>query len=332
MQSLLEGSSQQLANGNCGNLNTMDSHIVYKIHRVDKSQFEAVETLGAKRKSWFRQDGKRVLFKAETRGTGEDWAEKIACELCQLLGLPHVHYELAHEYDGKTACGPGVVCDSYSPGNLWQMLGNQLLLAIDPDYPAEEEKKYKVSQHTVDAVVNAFDIVSLPAEEWMQDVPFKATSGLDVFVGYVMLDAWIANQDRHHQNWAMLRNGEWPKGERLRLAPTFDHGASLARNLSDQERQERLTSKDKNRQMSKFAARARSAFYGQESDTRALGTHEAFWQFVRGWLKQLESIETASIQAILDKVPEQRMSKVAKEFTLQLLLVNQQRLLEAYPA
>ncbi len=317
--------------------NTMDSHIVYKIHRVDRSQFEAVETLGAKRKCWFWQGGKRVLFKAETRGTGEDWAEKIACELCQLLGLPHVHYEMAHEYDGETARWPGVVCESCSPGNLWLMLGNQLLLAVVSDYPADEEKKYKVSQHTVDAVTDALAIVSTPADGWMQGVPFVATSGLDIFVGYVMLDAWIANQDRHHQNWAMLWDGERPKSERLRLAPTFDHGASLARNLNDTERKERLASKDKNRQVSKFAAKARSAFYDQVSDTRALGTHEAFWQFAKkspgaaqGWLKQLELIETGSIQAILDKVPEQRMSKTAKEFTLQLLLVNQQRLLEAY--
>jgi len=317
----------------------MGSHIMYKIHRVDSSRFEAVETLGAKRKFWFRHDDKRVLFKAETRETGEDWAEKIACELCKLLGLPHVHYELAHEYDGDIARCPGVVCDSCAPGNLSLMLGNQLLrlLDIDPDYPVDEEKKYKVSQHTVGAVVEAFDIVSTPADEWMQGMPFDATSGLDVFVGYVMLDAWIANQDRHHQNWAMLWDGERQQGERLRLAPTFDHGASLARNLSDRERKERLTSKDTNRQVSRFAARARSAFYDQESDTRALGTHEAFWQFAKevpaaaqGWLKQLESINEASIQVILDQVPEQRMSKIAKEFTLQLLSVNQQRLLEAY--
>lgn len=42
-----------------------------------------------------------MLFKAEDRGTGEDWAEVVACHLCALLGLPHVEYELAAEYDGQ---------------------------------------------------------------------------------------------------------------------------------------------------------------------------------------------------------------------------------------
>lgn len=305
---------------------------MYKIHRVDTSQFEAVETLGAKRKFWFRQDDRQVLFKAEMRGTGEDWAEKIVCELCRLLGLPHVHYELAHEYDGDTARWPGVVCDSCAPGKLSLILGNQLLLAIGLDYPTDEERKYKVSHHTVNAVVDAMRIVSVPAADWMLDAPFDATSALDIFIGYVMLDAWVANQDRHHQNWATLWDGEL-----LRLAPTFDHGASLARNLNDEERRGRLTSKDENRQVPKFAAKARSAFYEQVSDTRALGTHEAFEEFAqaapeaaRGWLKRLESIKTTSVQAILDEVPDQRMSNIAKEFTLQLLLVNQRRLLKEF--
>ena len=26
----------------------------------------------------------------------------------------------------------------------------------------------------------------------------------EVFAGYLVLDAWVANQDRHDQNWAVL--------------------------------------------------------------------------------------------------------------------------------
>ena len=128
---------------------------MYKIHRVDKSQSEAVEMLGAKPKFWYRQDNKRILFKAEARGTGDDWAEKVSCELCQLLGMPHVHYEMAHEYERDSPLWPGVICETCAPGNLSLILGNQLLLAIVSDYPADEETKYKVSQHSVEAVQNA---------------------------------------------------------------------------------------------------------------------------------------------------------------------------------
>ncbi len=69
-----------------------------------------MEPLGTKRKFWYIDDrDRRMLFKAEERGTGEDWAEKIACELCGLLGLPHVSYDLAKDVSASL---PGVVCEN----------------------------------------------------------------------------------------------------------------------------------------------------------------------------------------------------------------------------
>jgi hypothetical protein len=69
---------------------------MFPVIQVDRRQFDAVEQLGTKTKFWYRDaQGVLTLFKAEERGTGEDWAEKIACELAELLGIPHVHYELA---------------------------------------------------------------------------------------------------------------------------------------------------------------------------------------------------------------------------------------------
>ena len=75
---------------------------MFRIQPVDRRQREAMENLGTKPKFWFSDGDRRMLFKAEERGTGEDWAEKVACHLCELLGVPRVHYELAEEYDGKT--------------------------------------------------------------------------------------------------------------------------------------------------------------------------------------------------------------------------------------
>jgi len=108
---------------------------MFEIVRVNSNRSDASEQLGTKTKFWFKDEqGCRMLFKAEERGTGEDWAEKIACEICRLLGLPHVHYELAHD-DGQNV--PGVVCANFAarPGVL--LLGNQLLLETDPSYPAD---------------------------------------------------------------------------------------------------------------------------------------------------------------------------------------------------
>lgn len=61
---------------------------MFPVVRVDSRRAEALEPLGTKRKFWYLDGEQRMLFKAEERGTGG--AEKIACELCGLLGLPHV--------------------------------------------------------------------------------------------------------------------------------------------------------------------------------------------------------------------------------------------------
>lgn len=93
---------------------------MFPIVTVNSSKAEAIEPLGTKRKFWYTDRGRRLLFKAEERGTGEDWAEKIACELAGLLKLPHVHYELAM-IDGIT---PGVICENCAPAPSSLVLGN----------------------------------------------------------------------------------------------------------------------------------------------------------------------------------------------------------------
>jgi hypothetical protein len=74
---------------------------MFPVLRVDSRKSEAIQPLGTKRRFWLREDDRRLLLKAEERGTGQDWAEKIACELSALLGLPHVDHELPIESDGE---------------------------------------------------------------------------------------------------------------------------------------------------------------------------------------------------------------------------------------
>ncbi len=267
-----------------------------------------------------------MLFKADERGTGEDWAEKIACELCGLLGLPHVHYDLAVATNWNR---PGVICASCAPPPKALILGNQLLIARDPTYPAQAGLRYKVREHTVAAVAEVTRRLHLPSEPWRGELPAGIDTAVDVFTGYLMLDAWIANQDRHHENWGALR-----VGNDLHLAPTFDHGASLARNLTDLERADRLVTRDKSRQIAAFARRARSALYGQSTSSKPLTTFEAWEAFAREtppaaiiWRDRLQVIDESAIRQQLNNVPLNRLSETGREFNLRLLMENRQRIL-----
>lgn len=299
----------------------------FPIRRVDRSLAESVEPLGSKPKFWFRDGDRRLLFKADDRGTGEDWAEVVACHLSGLLGLPHVEYGLATECNREQDIRPGVVCENIAPPPISLVLGNELLLSIDPDYPTAQRSK--VQQHTVAAVSGVVSTLKPPSDAWMAGVGAGIESALDVFVGYAMLDAWIANPDRHHENWGALLEGDV-----MRLAPTFDHGSSLARNLLDRAREERLTTRDRNQTVLAFVERGRSTFFGSTADKKPLGLLEAFLAFAElapiaasSWLDRLRGVKSEDVWGILERVTATRMSGICRRFTMELLLTNQRRLL-----
>lgn len=300
---------------------------MYPVVRIQSSRAEALEDLGTKAKFWYLEGDTRMLFKAEERGTGEDWAEKITCELAALLGLPHVHYEMAHDVDQDR---PGVVCASLVPPPLALAHGNQLLLALDSDYPGAQGPHYRSRAHTIDAVFDVVRRLRMPTASWCVNLPDGIDDAAGVFAGYLLLDAWVANQDRHHENWGAVWDGQG-----LSLAPSFDHGAALARNLSDAERAERLASRDHHRQVAHFARRARSALYADAVAPSPLSTLEAWraWaqrvpKAARAWQERLDGVESEAVADILGQIQPERMSAICRQFTAELLVQNRRRILQ----
>lgn len=176
-----------------------------------------------------------MMFKESRPGSGEHWAEKIACEICRNLGIPHAEYDFA-TYRGRC----GVVTPSFVPASGRLVLANELLGKFVPRY--ETERKFKHSQHTIGRALTLVKISGIMPPQ-LQVVHASISTASDYFIGYLVLDALIANQDRHHENWGVILG---PNGD-VSLAPTFDHGSSLARNETDENRVARLDTKDRNR-------------------------------------------------------------------------------------
>ncbi|MDY6456709.1 HipA domain-containing protein [Acinetobacter faecalis] len=117
------------------------------------------------------------------------------------------------------------------------------------------------------------------------------------------------------------------------LAPSYDHGASLARNLSDVQREQRLTSKDKGQHISQFVLKSKSWFLDRGTNKR-LKSLETFKQYAlmekaaaNSWLKILDELNDDQIYLIISKVPDKLMSKISKDFTFKLIQCNKLNLL-----
>ncbi len=277
------------------------------------------ETMGSKYKFWFQHEQLGCcLYKQARQNLGEDWAEKVASELCELLGLPHAIYDLA-EWEGNR----GVVSPNFLPPRGTLVHGNEILTPVVPNYPTSAT--YGVSQHTIDIVLQVIeaDHVGLPIAWTPQSGIQKA---VEVFVGYLLLDAWIGNGDRHHENWGFVRN-KVGSTETLHLAPTYDHASCLGRDLSDEQRQQR--------RVEAYANRCRSAFYNSVEDKKPLKTFDVFHrvasrypQAAHIWLARLECVSLANTRLIFARIDKSRISKVAIEFAQKILEINQNRLLD----
>ena len=143
------------------------------------------------------------------------------------------------------------------------------------------------------------------------------------------LDAWIGNLDRHHENWAILLSDPTANQQRAVLCPTFDHASCLAHSLTDAEREKRLTTKDRGYAVAAFVRKARCALYLTESAAKPMFTSEAFREAAsrrplagRFWLDTLRHISVKDWEASVDRVPDNVMSPICRQFAKMMLAYN----------
>ncbi|MGF6697597.1 hypothetical protein OKW38_002209 [Paraburkholderia sp. MM5496-R1] len=306
---------------------------MFPIIDVPLGAAELFEQLGTKEKFWYADVRfGHTLFKQGRPNTGENWAEKLACELADALGMPHAFYELAR-------CGDqaGVVSPSFVPSKGRLVHGNEIFAKTKPYVEYADAKPYRSRAHTI-RLFAAFFKHTDDGKLLLPPTDFAAfesvTTAGDVVVGYLMLDAWIGNQDRHDQNWGVVIDPADRK--HLFLAPSFDHGSSFARNLTDAACEDVVQTRDKRRHISAFVQRARSGLYphGAADGSKSLLTIDAFFYMAKlwpdaslAWLNRLAMITPERIADTVALFPDEIATPVRKRFLVEFLILNRQRLL-----
>ena len=278
------------------------------------------EVLGTKPKRWLIEPDteKRRLMKDATFSTlrdgstyrkGDDWAERIAYGVAGRLSVPAARVELSVASHGEEDVY-GTICRSVLKEREDLVLGNALLAENGAAVTVKDRGDY-----TVETIHQALRDYQPPADA------LDGISTWEVFVGYLVLDALIGNTDRHEENWAVVvsESGHY-------LASTFDHASSLGFLLSDAQREERLTSKDRNRTPEAFADRAKTPFAAKPhpidavANARILDGGDAAGR----WINQSQRID--DLVAPIWRIPGHRMSLPARMFAERVVRRNWTRL------
>ncbi|NTY62360.1 hypothetical protein [Mycolicibacterium sphagni] len=177
-----------------------------------------IKTLELSKERRDRGDRPDVLIR------GEDWAEKISYEVAKLLSVPAAETELATVVQLRTDERVfGSMSRDMRPHTWAWTPGAALLAECDDDFDAKSCRG-----HTVDAIREALNGLRGPV-----GTDYADWAAFDVFAGYLLLDAWIANTDRHAHNWGVLQD---PRTGDVCLGPSFDHGSALASGDEDRVR------------------------------------------------------------------------------------------------
>ncbi len=280
----------------------------YKIYEVE-NQYE-IEQLGTKEKFWFYKDGKKLLFKIGRKNTRENLAEKAIYEVGKLLGINVAKYEFAQYMDRY-----GVLSPIFLKDGERLIHGNELLLKFDSSYP--KENFYKVKEYKLSTVLDV--IASLKVFD---------ESALFNFIGYLIFDAFTANQDRHHENWGIVLSAQEGK---ISLAPTFDHAAGLGCRENIETIKKRFKTKDSRFTIEAFCNRAKIPFYENSKKLSTLETIQICQKYdynaVKFWIEKILSVDFIKIDDIFSKIPKEFYNEdIELEFSKKILEINRKRL------
>ncbi|MFT8318824.1 MAG: HipA domain-containing protein [Sporolactobacillus sp.] len=169
---------------------------------LDVSHWEIDETLnasGLREKFWLidPSSGIKYLFKLPREETGEVWAEEISAKIGICLGYSMMDTRIARH------CGRnGILLRNFiQSDNAEFYTGGDLLKTVNDAFIPTE-----LSIYTLDNIIACLK-------------PYR----LDIkVVPMILFDALIGNQDRHCDNWGIIR-----EDNSCSFSPLFDNGSSL---------------------------------------------------------------------------------------------------------
>ena len=179
---------------------------------------KADELNGKRKKFWYEFDDTRVLFKVSSPNTFEDYAELLAEELSNQIGLPTAHYDLAIE-NGQ----PGVISYDFREGGFFNsgslILKNYINISRVNSGQKPTDTFKNNEYNNLQTIEKALSLECSPEQV------SRIMENLDLLYG---LDCISLQADRHWNNWGIVTRVDSSGRIEKDFAPQFD-GSALCR-------------------------------------------------------------------------------------------------------
>lgn len=306
-----------------------DSSEMFRTRDVSSWDLIRAETIGADEKYWLADpsDSSQWLFKANKihrNSAGvwsqrEDFSEKVGGELAAAMGLPCARIEFARHGE-ELGCISLNLCPEGWELQTGLVVLDGLLDDYEPGYLLANKAR---RGHSLENIRRALDGhgpppgASLPGD-------FDA---FDVFVGYLVFDAVVANRDRHDENWAVMRP---PTGcGNATLAGSFDHARALGSTLREARMAALL-----GRGLQSWVEKGTAWRFGHDPALACPTLVQVASEALRmvapdvreRWLGSVADITAAKVVDVTSRIPN--MSEVVGTFIEQVVMTNRRRVLD----
>ncbi|MFP7331781.1 HipA domain-containing protein [Shouchella clausii] len=251
------------------------------------------QVTGTRTKVWVKgQDSYGYsLFKIPKSSANENWAELVSSELGKIIGLRTMNVHLAVNNKQK-----GVLLENIKPQNAIMEDGGELIKGIYEEFDPADLKGY-----TIETIMKSVEKYHLQAN----------------IIAMCLFDGLIANQDRHCENWAVLRFTH----DKAELAPLYDNGASLGFNSNEDQLKKLLLDKV---MFEAFTNRSKSLIEvngRRKPRMRVLLSYlkETYNQLYVKEIERFANIEYNDVIKIVNQIPSSWMNEVQKEWVCKLI-------------
>ena len=278
----------------------------YSIKKENKDFKELIVdsfTRGTRRKKIvFDLNSKEVAFFKFQRSnySTESCSEKIAYEIAKILGYDCAKIELGQDKTGEI----GVLNYFFKDYEFYK----DIVLYLNISGTKNRSEFYNLNN-----IINTICKIDKKL--------------LNEFIKISVFDALIGEQDRHEENWGIIR-----MNKSIKISPLFDNGDSLLRDFGDVDFAEKYYNGIK--QFDNYILNSRTQIY-QENKNKRYKHFDLIKEllnidlkYTKKELKNLKKLTDDSIKAIVNKVPNELMTKQHKMFVILYLIKRRDILLE----